>query len=296
MRHPELIVLLFISLLFCMANTPGYSQQTLLLSEYEAELISLGGKIWRSGNDSAMTSANSMFRKRLGEVLRMSGAYSYPFDSLKQVSHLKPSDDSFRIWTWNLPLSDGTFRYFGFIETRDGRIFNLESNDHKESWQDGIHGPEQWYGAIYYTLIERRSRKQMLYTLLGWDGCDPASDRKIIEAITFDNHGRPVFGSPVFKTADGIRNRVIIDYAEKGNVLLRYDKQTLLISKGNRIRKSREWMIVTDRLIPSSPSMKGIRKYYVPSGDTYDAYIFRDGTWIFAEDIFVSNPSSPKRK
>jgi hypothetical protein len=30
-------------------------------------------------------------------------------------------------------------------------------------------------------------------------------------------------------------------------------------------------------------------KYYVPSGDTYDGYIFRNGYWILVEEIEVAN-------
>jgi hypothetical protein len=44
-----------------------------------------------------------------------------------------------------------------------------------------------------------------------------------------------------------------------------------------------------DRLVPMDPSLKNMRKYYVPSGDTYDGYIFRNGYWILVEEIEVAN-------
>jgi len=44
-----------------------------------------------------------------------------------------------------------------------------------------------------------------------------------------------------------------------------------------------------DRLVPMDPSLSGIQKYYVASGDTYDGYIFRDGFWILVEDVDVAN-------
>jgi hypothetical protein len=48
-------------------------------------------------------------------------------------------------------------------------------------------------------------------------------------------------------------------------------------------------------MAPMDPSMEGIRKYYVATGDTYDGYIFRNGYWTLVENIEVSNKSSIKQ-
>jgi len=142
MRSSEFVVLLFISLIFTMANVHGYSQQQSMLLEHETELKNLGLQVWKPGSDSIMISSNSIFKKKLEEALRVPGAYAHPFDSLKQVSRLKSSDSRFRIWTWNLPLSDGTFRYHGIIETREGRIISMESGKQERCRQDDICSPE----------------------------------------------------------------------------------------------------------------------------------------------------------
>ena len=80
-----------------------------------------------------------------------------------------------------------------------------------------------------------------------------------------------------------------MEYAEKSSMVLRYDYQSVLVKKRKKVKKEGTWLIVFDRLIPMDPTLKGIRKYYVPAGDTYDGFIFRNGFWVLAEDIDVVN-------
>ena len=104
-----------------------------------------------------------------------------------------------------------------------------------------------------------------------------------------DNSGKVVFGMPVFKTDQGIKYRIVKEYAEKATLLLRYDYQSVLVKKGKKVKKENAWLIVMDRLIPMDPSMKGMPQYYVASGEIYDGFIFRNDFWVLVEDIDVAN-------
>jgi hypothetical protein len=104
-----------------------------------------------------------------------------------------------------------------------------------------------------------------------------------------DDKGNVVFGMPVFKTGQGIRSRILLEYAEKSSMLLRYDYQAIKVQKGKKIKRENTWLIVMDRLVPMDPSMEGFKQYYVPAGDVYDGFIFRKGNWILVEDIEVAN-------
>ncbi len=55
-----------------------------------------------------------------------------------------------------------------------------------------------------------------------------------------------------------------------------------------------EEMIVFDRLIPMNEELKGQRWAYVPSGNTYDAFICWEGYWTLTEDIAPRNEASPE--
>jgi len=72
-------------------------------------------------------------------------------------------------------------------------------------------------------------------------------------------------------------------------MLMRYDYQSIMVQKRKRLVKENAWLIVVDRLIPMDPSMKGMRNYYVPAGDTYDGFLFKNGYWVLVEDIEVAN-------
>jgi hypothetical protein len=40
--------------------------------------------------------------------------------------------------------------------------------------------------------------------------------------------------------------------------------------------------------------MKGMRNYYVPAGDMYDGFVFKNGYWVLVEDIEVANKPANK--
>jgi len=148
---------------------------------------------------------------------------------------------------------------------------------------------------LYYKLIEIKTDDQSVYTLLGWDGFTKEANRKIIEVLSVGSNLQVSFGKPVFKTENGIRPRIVFEYAENANMLLRYDYQAIRVQKRKKIKKENTWLIVLDRLVPMDPSMKGIRKYYVPAGDTYDGFIFRSNYWVQAEDIDVVNREASQK-
>jgi hypothetical protein len=92
---------------------------------------------------------------------------------------------SFRIITWNIPLNNGTFRYFGFVELQSDTLFRLQETENGRAglMNDVLPAPD-WYGALYYSLIVTRFEKISYYTLLGWDGNDPSSNRKVVDMLS----------------------------------------------------------------------------------------------------------------
>ncbi len=268
------------------AQIPGEFQQQ------EDTLVKMGTQLWKTKSDSVKLLLNEKMTNKLMAVLSSKGAFEYPFDSLKGISKLKDKDSRFRLFTWNVPLSEGFFHYNGILLTEGGKIVLMKSGESKLTGFPKEKIPlDQWYGAIYYSLVEKSYNHRTYYTLLGWDGHNATSNFKIIDILSFDDSGTPFLGEAVFKTKEGLKSRVLIEYAENANALLRYDYQKLMVQKGRRTREVPEWMIVMDRLAPMDPSLTGIGRFYVPAGDTYDAYIFKEGYWVLAEDIMVENPT-----
>jgi hypothetical protein len=288
--------------LFILQSPSSLAQSPSFRNE-EDSLRKLSKLIYSSKLDSAKKVVNTRFSEYLYEVLQKPGIINWPFDSLSDIGCLRAPDNTFRIFNWNLPFSDGSFRYFGFIllageKGNPNRIVQL--NDHSDSIVDPteqVCTDSCWYGSLYYSILKNTWKKQQYYTLLAWDGYSAKASRKIIDILTIDKTGKIQFGWPMFKTAEGLKSRVILEYAQSATLLLRYDNQYLVTGQkrdGTPVTK-KTGMIVFDRLVPINPLLKGRFEYYVPSGETYDAYIFNRGFWQLAEDVLVTNPKE-KRK
>lgn len=255
-------------------------------------LSRLSSQIWKQKSDSAQLKSSEIFFNRFYSVLKSPSSAAIPLDSIYGITRVSSDDRRIRIFTWNVPLASGTNKYFGFIQfyADSLKVVPLRSTFVEPDGFDAKQVSSQyWYGALYYKLIEVKSGEQKYFTVLGWDGFTSASNRKIIDIINFDKSGNISFGMPIFKTDLGLKTRVVKEYAEKANMLLKYDYQSIRVKKGKKIKKEDTWLIVMDRLVPMDPSLSGIQKYYVASGDTYDGYIFRDGFWILVEDVDVAN-------
>ena len=273
----QLFLLFSITLVFydpAKAQLDSLSRDTLI--DYELQLSGLGYEILNGADDQTKATSTRQFIRTLVRALKVKGSFAYPFDSLKTVSIIKPKDNSFRIFNWNLPTSMGKYMYFGAIQmnSRDLKLFPLlDSSDKIQHITDTITDNNFWYGAHYYKLIENKYKKKNYYTLLGWDGNDPGSNKRVIEILTFEE-GKPIFGAPIIKPGNElVQTRMLFEHSEQANMVLRYhDKRKVLFY---------------ENLIPAKSSGTGIYSTYLPDG-TFDYLEFKKGFWIKGAKPFES--------
>jgi len=292
MKLKAIHVLLYATLI---ANA-GSAQSTMNNKFLQDSLGKLSSVIWKQKTDSARLNASTVFFEKFHSVLNAQSVGSTSFDSIPGITIAKSEDGKLCVYSWNVPVSDGSNKYFAFIQlTGDssGVIPLVSGKTTSGESTNEIYTPESWYGALYYKIIDVKISGRTVYTVLGWDGYTKEANRKLIDIISINNDGDIIFGMPVFKTENGVKSRIILEYADKANLLLRYDYQAIRVEKRKKIKKENAWLIVMDRLVPMDPSLKGIRKYYVPSGDTYDGFLFRNGYWTLVEDIEVANKTMP---
>lgn len=266
--------------------------------EIQDSLSKFSSRIWKQKTDSSRLQANSIFFKKFQSVLESELSADIALDSINGVTRVASDDNKFCVFTWNVPINDGTNIYFGFVQFKldSSVVIPLQSKGNDQSDLDTKQlTPLMWYGAIYYKLIDIEVNGQKAYTLLGWDGFTSNSNRKFIDIIYPDKSGNIILGMPVFKTEKGIKTRIVLEYAEKANMLLRYDYQAIMVEKNKKVKKEDAWLIVMDRMVPMDMSMEGVRKYYVPTGDTYDGFIFRNGYWTLVENVEVVNKIKPEK-
>jgi|AntAceMinimDraft_16_1070373.scaffolds.fasta_scaffold106176_1 hypothetical protein len=276
------------------------AQNISLLSQYEDSLNVLGKKILYGKDDVVKYSSNEKFINIFEKALLTEKSFDYAFDSLVTVSRLISSDKKFKLFTWNLPKSDGTFEYFGFIQLynkkiRQYKLYKLtDKSDEIKQVETQTLDNENWYGALYYKIILTKNKNKRYYTLLAWDGNNLLTSKKIIDVLSFKPNDNPVFGKSIFKF-DGKKKykRIIFEYSSKATMSLKYEKQFLNTKKRKKRKKD---MIVFDRISPLNTNLKGQYQFYIPETNIFDGFVFTKGKWEYVKDVDARNPVDDNKK
>lgn len=274
-----------------------FSQDSVFFSA-EKELSILLTEIRKATSDSTRIELNNKFGATLYKLLCRRDAKNWPFDSL-YIAKLVSEDGKVSIFNWNIQQNNKSNLYSAIVcHWASGRIVQLETMQPMQYIDDeDVFSEGNWPGGLFYNIIQRPDGPADTYTLLSWDGYNSAASRKTIEILTFDKNNMPVFGAPLFKTKNGIKNRVISAYASRAAFTQNYDKQIITLYNVRKSqRKINDKMIVLDRLVPMNESLEGQRWAYVPAGNIYDAYVFYEGFWTFVEDIAPRNPAAKVKK
>ncbi|MDP7430655.1 MAG: hypothetical protein QGG97_03790, partial [Flavobacteriales bacterium] len=276
---------IFFLTLFSILNISVFSQKVSkqLIAEYEDTLKVMAHTIMNGESQTVKTEANNAFISTLQEVLQFERSFNYPFDSLKTISIKTSSDSKIRIYTWLLRKDNGNYQYFGFVHYKNKskkRYEIITLNDNSEN----IRRPENeqldnnnWYGALYYDIIYIKKKGRTYYTLLGWDGNNDISTKKIIDVMYFSGREKIKFGASIFKKGKTTTKRFIIEYNATSTISVKYEEK--------------EKKIIFDHLMPMRKDLEGLHEYYIPDG-TYNAMKYTNGKWEFKNDVAANNPSS----
>jgi hypothetical protein len=243
------------------------------------------------------------FIPKLVHALKYDNSFFYPFDSVETVSKIYPPDSSFRILTWQLfynrrinlearysKTGRDTFfekpvaRYYGVIQMRskEMKIFPLfDVSDTLSYGTQQILGPGNWWGELYYNIIEKEVDGKNYYTLFGFQAIDQLTRRKIIDVLTFDSKGTPLFGAPLFrfKYEDSSQAK-LLDTLTRFNITYKFDAQATL-----NYDPELE-MIVFDHVAPPNNKAQGATFTYVPDG-TYEGFKWITNHWQWIEKVFT---------
>jgi hypothetical protein len=210
----------------------------------------------------------------------MPGSFDYPFDQLNTMGKITSLDQKLRIYTWNLPLRDGTNKYYGFLQYKTGndneiKIFRL--TDKRALITDpamATLAADNWYGCLIYEIVGEKQSGNTYYTILGYNPENFFVSEKIIDLLWFNDHNEPAFGKAVFQYQKQMQCRILFEYSAKVKMSLRWN------DKMN--------MIVFDHLSPSRPSYSGNYQYYGPDL-SFDGLRFEKGLWVTVENLDVRN-------
>ena len=251
--------------------------QDIDFEEQGKNIISLSNLILTGETDSIRNYASQQMQELLKEILNTKKSYLHEFKETGHVSILQPKDKKFKIITWFIPYKSGELKYFGIIQTCNKRgkkcnTYILE--DTQDLSQENINYDFQlnnWYGCLYYDLIITKIEKDTYYTLLGWDGNNNKTSKKMIEVLNVSKNQAPYFGANIFNNN---KNRILIEYSSQYPISLKYDPELEYI--------------VFDHLEPIDEISMQNFSLYAPNL-SYDIFKKTKLGWILEEEIYLNN-------
>lgn len=247
---------------------------------YEDTIKVLSYHVLRNRKEEERYYACQEVIKTLVTALKFDNSFYYPFDSVKHISIMYPEDSSFRIFTWQLYVSQDDYKYYGAIQMagKELKLFPLSDRSSMMFYPEGEStSNRQWYGALYYNIKQINTPSGKYYTLFGMDYFKLMSRRKVIDVLYFDEKGQPKFGAPIFSKTDKetgeetTKHRIVIEYSAQGAVSCNYNYDYNLI--------------IFDNLIKIPPAYKNQGMMSVSDG-SYQGYKFDGNKWVFIEKVF----------
>jgi hypothetical protein len=255
-------------------NAADYS----FLQKKDDSLKKIGLKIVQGINPLDRFTADSIFTRMLVRALRTKNSFYFPFDSIVNVSKIYAPDSSFRIYTWQLMINENIVRQHGAIQikTADGslKLFGLiDKSDLTKNMYDTIGDNNNWMGAVYYKIIQKKFNNQNIYTLFGFDENNINSDKKILDILEFVDD-KPVFGKKIFlmekqSSYPKLAARFIMEFKKNASPKLTYDAQ--------------QDAIIFDELVSETNEPKK-RYTLVPDGEQ-EMFVWRNGKWIHSSRL-----------
>ncbi|MCQ2253008.1 MAG: hypothetical protein MJZ61_06135 [Bacteroidales bacterium] len=266
-------------LMLCVSSAKA--QDSAMFADGEERIARLMDKALAAESDSVRKAMAYEAANELSYLLDNNGAFEYQFPGLPNFSSVYSENHKVRVITFGTALSRGRYIYHGYVmychntKVTITRLYDDQGqtpNPDKANMQ-----ANNWLGAIYYEISQFGSKKNPVYALCGWDGHSMITNRKVLEQMTIDYSGKPVFGGR-FQTsiqkgrqevAVGGFSRMIFTYNEKATMSLKYDK---------RLK-----MVVADHLsvnpgMENNPTLKG-------PDFSFDGYGYKDGEWFYVGDV-----------
>lgn len=267
----RLWVLRFFIFLFPLS---GLAQKKLFIA-LEDSMQQIAPTILEGANDAERQAANDKLLKFWEPILDEEKSMRYPFDSLSTIAILDSDDRKLRIINWLIPQDNGTFKYQAIVQ-----YYNYQGKynvAYLEAIEEELRTPEsmklqnnQWIGALYYQLETIKRGKRKYYILLGWDGNDERSNKKLVDVLSISRS--LTFGAPIFKVDKKKKpqNRFILEYKEDAAASMRFNVK--------------EERIVFSHLEPLNKGLEGLYDFYVPDGNI-DALELKNGKFLLRTSV-----------
>lgn len=257
-------------------STTLTAQKSVFL-DYERQLLEIAPKLVNGKDDTEKRQAHEAFVALWDSIIDYPKSMKYAFDSLTTyIPILTSKDKKLRLINWHIPLSNGLIDYHAIVQYYDNkkryqvqRLEPLLGEVRKPNTLSLTNN--QWMGALYYHMSSFKRGKKTYYLLLGWDGHNERSNKKIIDVLSISK--TLVFGAPIFRYKKQRLHRFVLEYKEDAAVSVRFSEKNQAI--------------YFPQLIPIDDNFEGLYDYYIPDG-SINSFELINGSFKFKEN--VKNP------
>ncbi len=220
--------------------------------------------------------AQQEFNKLFFETLKEEDSWNRDFSGLKWIPQLSDSSNTFKVFSWELKVSEEEYEHYGALLMNNGDVFPLSNTETDlEDLEYTTLTSEEWYGALYYRVEAFEANGETMYLLYGHNSFSKFNRIKIVDVLRFEE-GKPLFGQEVFyKSTDGSRadvmNRLVLTHSSDASVTTRYNPGLN--------------MLIHDHLITRIGRLEGQGATNLPDG-SYVGWELKNGKWYYVEKIY----------
>lgn len=260
------------------------AQTTSNLGTEEQMLKNLTDTIRLSRSQDLRIAAADTFLQEFERVLHEnSSSFEESFDFLTSISKIYPADSTFRIMTWQLYVNKDEYKYFGIIQHRKSPTQITVLHDFSRRIRKPMNKEltaNNWFGALYYGIQSFKTKQGTKYALFGYNAYKFYEKRKLMDILSFNEKGEPIFGEPLIEYT--IRRKDVPPKTETYHrFMLEYPSDVVASIKYDDAEK----MILFDHLIPMQSTFPDIPVVMVPDG-SYEGFRWKKGKWQHVEKIF----------
>ena len=249
------------------------------IGDTQLTLEDLYKRITETKDENEKIRLNDSITLFIGSYAASDSVFIHRFENLRWLGQIVSPDMKLKILTWNVFIRNSPNRYFCYFikkgEKKQKNTVNYLTGQNREEpiRTDMSYNADNWYGALYYAIQPFRKNRQTHYILLGLDYGNIKLSRKVIEVLNFTPDGDILFGLDCFEKENETGLRYVLEYSPEGIVSLRMENPK---------------MIVFDSLTKVTTG-HGDGSELSGAGITFDAYVFKRGSWKFISDVDVKN-------
>ncbi len=220
------------------------------------------------------------FIRKLTETLKVPNSFYYPFLEFQNISILYPPDSSFRVFTWQLEVSRGDYRYYGAIQFASSDLKMVPLIDRSfqmEPMSEHSTTAKSWYGGVYYNIVPFIHKGVTHFLMFGYDSHTYSVRRKFMDVMRINNDYTVTFTPACIKIGDALLGRFSVEFAAEATIRFNFDPEINLV--------------VFDHLIESPQSgLPGP----IPDG-TYEAFSLKNGFWEHLPKLDIQAMATPPK-